>query len=343
MPKISVIIPCYNVGLFIDRCLSSVMAQSIGIEGLEIICVDDASTDNTWDCLQAWERRYPNIVILIRQEINHRQGAARNLGLQYATAPWISFVDADDWLEPDYLERLYAPTTQFPCDVVSCGWELDKSDSLVYFDQGPERQGEDQYIVVDSRNMTEELFERKLLGSGPVAKLLRRELLVDSHILFPECLAYEDHYWIPLLYIYTKRAYIVGKNLYHYYLNPASTIHLKNEDYHMDWITVQLMKWADYKKRGLWEEFREMLEGDALYDAAGFIKTLILRYDKPPYSFFLLESELIRQQVPDYRSNLYASTLAEISSLFLEALYSSVNQEYFNRIADEVRKYYGQA
>lgn len=342
MPKISIIIPCYNVEPFIDRCLASITVQTVGVKELEIICVDDASTDGTWNCLQTWEQRYPNNVVLIRQEVNHRQGTARNIGLHYSTSDWVVFVDADDWLEPDYLERLYAPAIRFHCDVVSCGWELDRSDALVCFDRKHRRTGEDLSIAVDSRDAAKELFEHKLLGQTPWAKLLRREILMNHRIFFPECLAYEDHYWIPLLYIYTKRAYIVGENLYHYYVNPASTIHQRNEAYHMDWVTVQLMKWADYKERGLWEEYRELLEGDALYDAAGFMKMLILRYDKPPYSLFQLESQLIRQQVPDYKSNRYASTFAEIARLSLEALYSPVNQEEFNQIVAAVRQYYGQ-
>lgn len=342
MPKISIIIPCYNVELFIDRCMASIIEQTIGLRYLEVICIDDASTDRTWSCLRVWERRYPDNIILIRQEVNHRQGAARNVGLQYSSANWITYVDADDWLEPDYLEQLYGPTSQLSCDVVSCGLELDRSDRLVHFDEKRRDRREDQYILIDSKGAMKELFENKLLGTGPVAKLIRRELLMDCHIFFPENLAYEDHYWIPLLYIYVKRAYIVGKNLYHYYLNPVSTIHRKNEDYHMDWVTVQLMKWADYKKRGLWKEYGELLEGDALYDAAGFMKMLILRYDKPPYSFFQLESQLIRQQVPDFKSNQYASTFAEITRLSLEALYFSVNQEEFKQIVTAIRQYYGQ-
>ena len=63
--------------------------QTIGLEKLEIICVDDASTDGTWDRLLLWEQLYPEQVILLRQETNRRQGAARNLGLQYALADWI--------------------------------------------------------------------------------------------------------------------------------------------------------------------------------------------------------------------------------------------------------------
>ena len=109
MKKISVIIPCYNIAPWIDRCMASIAVQTIGLDDLEVICIDDASTDGTWEHLQRWERKFPDHILLIRQDVNRRQGAARNLGLQYASAPYIAFVDGDDQLEPDYFEQLYAP------------------------------------------------------------------------------------------------------------------------------------------------------------------------------------------------------------------------------------------
>lgn len=70
MPKISIIIPCYNVASYIDRCMTSIVAQTMGMDSLEIICIDDASTDDTWAHLQRWERLLPDQVLLIRQEVN---------------------------------------------------------------------------------------------------------------------------------------------------------------------------------------------------------------------------------------------------------------------------------
>ncbi len=96
MKKISVIIPCYNVSSYIDRCMRSITGQTIGMDKLELICVDDASTDDTWEYLQKWEQ--------------------------------LSFVDADDWLEPDYFERLYAPAIGGRYDVVCCGFIRDASE-----------------------------------------------------------------------------------------------------------------------------------------------------------------------------------------------------------------------
>ena len=107
MAEISVIIPCYNVESYIDRCLTSITSQTIDLSLLEIICIDDASTDNTWSKLQAWETTYPENIMIIHCDENGRQGTARNIGLQYASAPWIAYIDSDDWIELDYFEKLY--------------------------------------------------------------------------------------------------------------------------------------------------------------------------------------------------------------------------------------------
>ncbi|MCR4674481.1 MAG: glycosyltransferase, partial [Lachnospiraceae bacterium] len=104
--KISVIIPCYNVEKWIDRCLESVICQTIGLDKMEILCIDDCSSDSTLLKLKAWEERYPEHFIIIESSENGRQGTARNIGLSYATGEWISFIDSDDWVEKDYLEQM---------------------------------------------------------------------------------------------------------------------------------------------------------------------------------------------------------------------------------------------
>jgi len=318
----------------------SMVAQTIGFGSLEIICVDDASTDDTWVHLQKWEQKFPENILLIQQEVNRRQGAARNVGLQYASADWIAFVDADDWLEPDYFELLYAPAGECVCDVVACGIKTDYADSLIYFKEEDKENGKDQYIQSDTETGKKKMFTCKLLGEGPYAKIIRKELLLKYRIFFPEGLLYEDNYWIPLLHIYTDRAYVVGKNLYHYFMNQQSSIHKRNEDYHIDWVTIQLIKWKTYMERGLLEKYHEELKYDLLYNAACFMQTLILQYDHPSFSCYQLEKQVIQQWVPDFKSNSYTDTLCGIAGLLLEALYTPMNKEEFRKFTEKVKQYY---
>lgn len=343
MRKISIIIPCYNVAPYIDRCMASIAVQTIGMDSLEIICVDDASTDDTWTHLQKWERAFPEHVILIRQEINRRVGAARNLGLIYASADWVSFVDGDDWLEPDYFEQLYRYTVQCDCDVVFCSQNgcRDTSDALAYFDGESRRVEEDLYVTSDTKEKRNLLIVSLIAGETAWGKIVRKRLLTDFQIYFSENLVYEDLCWNSLLHIYAAGMYGVGKKLYHYFVNPHSLVTSRNADHHIDWITVQVMKRAEYRRRGILKEYRQEAEYDLLRDAIRFMKNIILRYDKPPFSLFQLERELIKEFVPDYKGNPYAAELTGVSRLLLEALYSVADRGEFDQTVNQIKEIWG--
>ena len=109
---ISVIIPCYNAAPYIHECLDSVLAQSVGLENLEIILIDDCSTDQTVSIIRSYEAKYPDNILLILSEKNGKQGYARNIGLKYATGDYVSFVDADDFIHPRMYEILLQLATK---------------------------------------------------------------------------------------------------------------------------------------------------------------------------------------------------------------------------------------
>lgn len=335
MRKISVIIPCYNVASYIDRCMTSIVMQTIGMDSLEIICIDDASTDDTWNCLQKWEQCYPDHILLVRQEVNRRQGSARNFGLSISSAGWIAYVDADDWLEPDYLEQLYTSVVQTTCDVAVCGWRSDRSDSLVYFGQGLESQK--QYVTVDTKELTKHIFINKSLSIAAWGKLIRRDFLVDHGIFFPEGLTYEDEYWMPLLHIYAVNICFVNKPLYHYFVNDGSVLHSENMDYQMDWLTVQSMKWTDYCRRGILREYREEMEYDLLYSTVNLLGRIIYDHDRQSFSYFRLLGEFVRKCVPDYRKNSYMERFSEGQHMFFNMLYSSPDRALFQYFVEKMR------
>ena len=93
MKKVSVVIPCYNAENYIDRCISSLVCQTIGLEAMELIFVNDASGDRTIEHLRAWEEKYPDSIVVIDCEENHRTGGARNIGMRRASAKYIGFMN----------------------------------------------------------------------------------------------------------------------------------------------------------------------------------------------------------------------------------------------------------
>lgn len=100
--KISVIIPCYNVQKYIMRCFDSIYSQTYGFENLEVILIDDLSTDNTWSILESLQRQYPENVISLKIQKKGKCGGARNLGMDICTGKYITFVDADDYVHASW-------------------------------------------------------------------------------------------------------------------------------------------------------------------------------------------------------------------------------------------------
>ena len=100
MKKVSVVVPCYNASMYLDKCLEYLLHQTIGIENIEIILVNDASTDDgaTWGLITKYEQNYPDTIIAVNLEENLRQGGARNVGVSYASGEYHIFCDAEDWV-----------------------------------------------------------------------------------------------------------------------------------------------------------------------------------------------------------------------------------------------------
>lgn len=340
MADISVIIPCYNVAPYIDRCLTTITSQTIGMNALEIICIDDASTDGTWQHLQAWEQNYPDNIILVRCDKNSRQGTARNIGLQYASADWIAFIDSDDWVELDYFEKLYSIAIQCQCDIVSCDHFRDASLTLTYL-SNRENGRNSGLVLIDTVLQRKKFIVNESIGLSAPGKLIRTSLLIDYQLTFPENIAYEDILWGSLLYFYADSVYILEEYLYHYFLNPSSTVLTRNADYHVDILTISLMAWNEWQNRCLFHEYNDELEFlflDSCYFI--FMKMLSMRQDTPSFSLFQLSRKLVFEHIPDFRSNPYADKLTDFHKILLDLLWQPLNRSDFLTLTETAKEYW---
>ena len=116
MPKVSVIIPVYNAEKYLRECLDSVVHQTL--RDIEIICVDDGSTDNSPAILQEYAHQDKRFVILTQSHSG--AGAARNWGLHWARGKYLSIIDADDMFKPEFLQRLYQRAEETNADITFC-------------------------------------------------------------------------------------------------------------------------------------------------------------------------------------------------------------------------------
>lgn len=332
MFTISIIIPCYNVSKYIDRCINSLINQTIGFENLQIILVDDASTDNTPERLKYYENLYPQQISLILCERNGRQGTARNIGLQYAVAPYIGFVDSDDWIEPDMFELLYTKITNFNCDIVTC--KVFRDDTRKNIPRNNANRT-DTLISIESNIDREVLIVSEILGSGIYNKLYKKELIFNNNITFAENLTYEDIYFNSLLYMYVNKIYILDEYLYHYYVNNESTTLQLDKPHHTDIFTVYELRLQEFERRGLLSQYPLAMEYNFIKTYyLGGMKALLSRYSNPSYELFLKIKKRVFEVAPNYRNNPHLkNAFSEIFELLLDLLDCDISKAEFEQIA----------
>lgn len=301
MKKISVIVPCYNVEQYIDQCLESVVYQTYGIENLEVILVDDCSTDGTLDKLYEWEQRYPNSIILIPLEKNVKQGGARNVGLQYASGQYISFIDSDDWIDLQMYEMMLKKIEDYHCDVVGCGLyrNYQSGNESVFL------KSEKDFYYSHDRNVVEGGNNLPDIPGGIVSRLYDADFLRKCNVLFPEGLKYEDNYWVNITDLYRHSEFLMKECYYHYRENPESTTLCRNDFSHFDRLTIEMMKIQKYKELGAFE--KNKVEYEYAFMRSYYYNTwylMVSRFDEPPYEQFCRMQSEILQVFPNYMYNI---------------------------------------
>lgn len=214
-PLVSIVIPVFNVEKYLRKCLDSLLQQTL--HDIEIVCVNDCSTDTSREILSHYAQLDERICIIDLPE-NRKQGGARNAGIRHSHAPFITFVDSDDWIEPTMCECLYANALAHDADWVC-------SDYFVYNspdDCQRQLNGHPSWFDLprDERNKS------FLLGNiRYVSALYSRSLFVDNDLFFPEHLQYEDNAVVTALYLASRKAVKVDAAFYYYRCNNTSTTH----------------------------------------------------------------------------------------------------------------------
>lgn len=243
MVDVSVIVPVYNMEQYLVKCMDSLVNQTL--ETIEIVCVDDGSTDRSYAILKQYEEDYPDKVVVLRKE-NGGQATARNLGIQKSTGRYIGFVDSDDYVHTSMFEMMYQVMEEKHCDLVECDYTyVDENDRTL-----------PKYGYVRRYESKKEMFRNPLVS--PWNKLFRREILTENHILFPEGLIYEDTaFYLKSIPYITKWEFIDRVFVYHYY-HESSTMN-RNKSLRVGNIFPVLEDAiATYRERGITEYDKEL-------------------------------------------------------------------------------------
>ncbi len=265
--KLSVIVPVYNTAgdNKLSFCMDSLVNQTVG--DYEIIAVNDASTDDSLKILKAYEAEYPGKVKVIDNKVNRHQGGARNDGIRAAAGEWIGFIDSDDWITPDYYEKLIKKGEETGADVVGCGYSIVHTQT---FDKG-------QIIrdILPEQTGIQTPDKRKLFLShngSMVMKVYRASLIKDKSLSFPEGIYYEDNCAGPVWAMYYRHFEYIDEPMYYYYQHDTSTVHTITPQRCKDRVTAAELMLKEMKERGFFEEYRT--ETESIFITIFFINTL---------------------------------------------------------------------
>ena len=292
MPKVSVIVPIYNVEKYLEKCINSLLSQTL--EDIQIILVNDGSKDNSGNIAKEYEKNNKDRVIYV-EKANGGLSDARNYGLKYATGDFIAFLDSDDYIEKNAYEEMYNKAIEENADYVECDfiWEFPNKIRV-----------DKQYPYKNKKEMLS--FVRVVAWN----KLIKRQLITDNNLEFPKGLRYEDvEFTYKLIPFINKFAY-VDKPFIHYVQREGSIANVQNER------TAEIFTVLDnviefYKKNNIYEKYRDELEYNyARYLLCSSLKRMCKIKDKTIREKLLTESwERLNLNFPNWKENVILKTV----------------------------------
>lgn len=234
--KVSVIIPVYNTEDYLKECIESLVNQTL--REIEILIVNDGSTDSSLEIMKEFKNKYPNI-IKIFDKVNGGQASARNYALPFAQGEYLGFVDSDDWVDSTMYEEMYEKAEKEDADIVICDMVDHFPDRTVCY---PSSRFENKFKVTPSA----------------CNKLFKRSLVKED--VFPVGLWYEDFEFTTMQLMKTDCISVIHKGLYHCHCREVSTMYNNNSEKNQD-ILVVLEHLVEYvEKNGWYEKYKNVLE-----------------------------------------------------------------------------------
>lgn len=334
--RLSVIVPVYNMAAEgkLNFCLDSLMNQTI--DDYEIIAVNDASTDNSLEILREYENKYPQKVKVITYPVNKRQGGAKNEGIKAASGEWIGFIDSDDWVTPDYYEKLLKKADETGADLVGCDYSMVDTHT---FEVG-------RVVQNNTSDQTGQLDEEKhgkliMRPGSMVIKIYRGDIIRDNGLFFPEGIFYEDNCAGSLWPLYFRHFERVEEPLYYYYQHETSTVHRVTEERCRDRLRAEDIFYRECEKGGFLERYRAEIE--YRFTELAYVNTLFsyfLGMKHPKLSFVRELREYIESFFPDFEKNEYYKQLTNSEQQFLIAMQgkSTVRFYWYYRLKLLVRR-----
>lgn len=321
-PKLSIILPVYNTEPYLDKCLNSILSGTFN--DFELIILNDGTKDDSERIIYKYLEEYKDKIIYIKKE-NTGLSDTRNIGLDVAKGEYISFIDSDDYIEPNMYEEMFNKLKEKDFDMVACDVNLvyDKSKNIKVVSSGYEKDIQNKEDI--KRSMT--IFYPTVWN-----KIYKTSILKDLY--FSKGVWYEDVEFMLKLYPRLNSIGTVKKPLYNY-LQRSNSITYTYNDKLYDIINNMTSVLEYYKNNNIYDEYKEELEYLYVrYAFATFAKRLAKSSNKEKYNTGIKYAFLkVNEKFPNYKSNKY------LAKMGLKGLYIKHFNKFLSNMNFMVQKW----
>lgn len=304
MTKVSIIVPVYNVYQYLEKCLNSLLNQTL--EDIEIIVVNDGTKDKSQDIIDAYVKKDKRVKAYIKK--NGGLGDARNYGIDVATGEYIGFVDSDDYIDETMYEKLYDKAKEDNSDIVECNFywcypKKNKLDTATYYNNNDN-------IMQDIRVMV-------------CNKIFKRKIINDNNITFPVGLRYEDILFTYKILPYVENISYVDEGLY-YYVQRGSSLSNHQTIKVRDIFKILELLIEYYKDKGLYEDYEGLIEYLHIRYLLGssFLRILGIEDEELRNNILDENWQILNTRYPNWKKNEYLNKAKGLKNQY----YKSTNK-----------------
>ena len=298
MKKVSIIVPVYGVEKYIDKCLDSLVKQSL--KEIEVIVVNDGTKDNSQKIIDKYVKKYPDKIKSYIKE-NGGQGSARNYGLKKASGEYIGYVDSDDFVEKDMYKKLYNKAKENNYDIVVCG----------NYNVSEDYQNKNIDAFINNYNTDlENIFFGKMAVWN---KIYKRDILIKNKLEFKEKVWYEDLAFTLKAIMNSNTFAFIDEPLYDYLIREGSTMNNSNVQRNLEILDAfnDILSYIQHNKKEEYFSKIEFLAIDHIYISA-IVRVLKAEADdKVKRETINKLIDYMNKKFPNYKNNKYINTLSK--------------------------------
>ena len=313
--KVSIIVPVYGVEKYIDKCLDSLVKQSL--KEIEIIVVNDGTKDNSQKIIDKYVKKYPDKIKSYIKE-NGGQGSARNYGLKKAMGEYIGYVDSDDFVEKDMYKKLYNKANENDYDIVVCGnYNVSEDYKTKNIDT----------FTNDYNTDLENVFFGKMAVWN---KIYKRDILIKNKLEFKEKVWYEDLAFTLKTVMNSNTFAFIDEPLYDYLIREGSTMNNSNVQRNLEILDAfnDILSYIQHNKKEEYFSKIEFLAIDHIYISA-IVRVLKADADyKVKRETIKKLIDYMNKKFPNYKNNKYINSLSKKRKI----VYKLINMKMYGLI-----------